>query len=287
VNANQSSATEHVLDLAFWGLSVRLALPTAHDLRHFSFQFRNYLSRPGRPDLLLRFTNSGTEAWCRALLDPRARKTVEYQQAGCEPAVYETWYAASSKPSPLPPLQFLAAPAKPLAVHAACAVPSHVQDGAVVITGASGSGKSSLLLYLLEEGWSYVADDLLPYLDGRVWTYLRTMNVRAHTLATLPTAQQAAIRHCGLPIDTPSGTTVLVHPRDLGYRVCTEPTRSPAIRIRLEPGRHFKADTHPRPDGSLRIAWDVARHRGQALRAVERAVASRMDSEPTRTPAGQ
>lgn len=172
----------YVVDLNFWHLAVRAILPTAADADHFRFQFRAHLTaRDTSPDVTLRFSCGGSGSWCEALLNPRQVKTVEYSLDGSRFVTYETWLNASRRVSPLPPIPFMERSVRPYAAHAACAEVPAMPGKAAVITGASGGGKTSLLLYLLDAGWAYAADDLLPFRNGKAWTYLRTMNVRHHT----------------------------------------------------------------------------------------------------------
>jgi hypothetical protein len=265
------SAPRYALDLNFWDIPVRVLLPTTQDVGHFSFQFRHYLNKyPTTPFLTLAFSSGGSGPWVQALTDRSEVKTIEYATPGAGFCLYETWRGGSRKPSPLPPLPFLPATERPTTVHAACAI-SPYSKGALMITGPSGNGKSSLLLYLLAEGWQYVADDLLPFRDGYVWTYLRTMNIGGPTLAALPQRLRDLIMSVGRQVSTPAGTTYLVHPCDLGYMIATTRFHRPIIRIRLKASREFTAKRQR--DGSLLITWDPPLHRTEAVRAVGLAAA--------------
>lgn len=261
----------YVVDLNFWHLAVRAVLPTAADADHFRFQFRAHLTaRDTSPDVTLRFSCGGSGSWCEALLNPRQVKTVEYSLDGSGFVTYETWLNASRRVSPLPPIPFMERSVRPYAAHAACAEVPAMPGKAAVITGASGGGKTSLLLYLLDAGWAYAADDLLPFRNGKAWTYLRTMNVRHHTLTSISPRLQGLIAKNGRVIRTRSGETFLVHPADLGFRECSEPEVVPVLKIELRKDTDFLS--YMNGQRHLVIQWNPVSHRDDAVDSVARAL---------------
>src|SRR5262249_11008520 len=86
------------------------------------------------------------------------------------------------------------------------------ERGAVLITGKSGIGKSTTALACLEQGLSYLGDDLvLLQLDPAPWVHslYATAKVHRHQLARLP--RLAALEGGGG--STPDGKAVLfLHP---------------------------------------------------------------------------
>ena len=263
--------SSHIVQLDFWGVGVRVELPTKTDQEHFRFQFRNHLTDTAVQDLTVIFRSDGADPWCRAVLDPEIGKTVWIRKGDGETELYDAWTKGSTQPSPLPPLTFPPFSGIFRAIHGSCALPSNDGPG-LVMTGESGAGKSSALLYLLDSGYWYGGDDLVPVSPSGVHPYLRTMNIRSATLRTLSTGLRARIRRYGRPMETPSGVTYLVHPADLGYPVSNAGPVTQVHRVHLTAADSFTADVTA--DGRLAIGWDAPRHRSEAIRAVEEYVES-------------
>ncbi|WP_042420458.1 hypothetical protein [Streptacidiphilus anmyonensis] len=271
--------SRHIVRLDFWGVGVRVDLPTAVDQEHFSFQFRNHLveepaegpDQQSAQDLTVVFRSDGDVPWCRAVLDPGIRKDIWIKTGGGEAQLYDSWLRGSSRPSPLPPLGFPPLAGEFRAVHAACALPADGGPG-IVVTGESGAGKSSILLYLLESGHLYGGDDLVPVSRSGIRPYLRTMNIRTATLRSLPAGLQERIREHGRPMETPSGVTYLVQPADLGYPSAAAEVVTEVHRVHLTAADAFSAEVQA--DGRLAIGWDAPRHRAEAMSAVGQYVRS-------------
>jgi HPr kinase/phosphorylase len=82
--------------------------------------------------------------------------------------------------------------------HASCAARSGAGGfDAVLLLGASGSGKSDLLLRLLDRGWAFVADDQVIVEAGIVRgvpELLGLLEIRGLGLFEVPRVESAALR---------------------------------------------------------------------------------------------
>lgn len=68
-------------------------------------------------------------------------------------------------------------------------------NGAILIAGPGGSGKSTLVTHLYQQGWRYLSDDVLP-LDlttGRILPFPQTPRVRQNTGELVPNDRLAEV----------------------------------------------------------------------------------------------
>jgi hypothetical protein len=248
------------LKLNFWEHQVDLHLPTPTDRDHFSFQFKNYMQSDSAPDanLHMYFTSTDRRPWIETLADPGVEKTITLVDSSRPAAVYDRWRHASTRVTPIPPIRLFPTLSHLSMRHGAAVSPPWNRRIACVIYGNSGAGKSSLLLRLLADGWSYVSDDLVLLNKGTsVMPYLRTMNIRDVTIrAHADFSLSSAIRAGGRAFNTPSGRTYLVHPADLGF-TCTTSEAVVAYSIVLRHKAAFSvAEVGPR---CAVMMWDALR----------------------------
>jgi hypothetical protein len=256
--------------LRFWDVLVKLNLPTTEDSLHFRFQFRSFLdSTADRPDIQLDFGVNASLPWHQALLNPAVEKTIYISKPNSTPLLYESWLESSRLPTVLPPLWIAPFAGSFRAVHAACAATPSAPEVAVVLTGASGTGKSSLLLALLQLGYKYVSDDLLPLRGQQILPYFRTMNIRDHTLRVLDEGLRQLVEEKSHAILTPSGHTYLVHPEDLGFQYTKHRAFDHFLLVRLVKAGTYRSVSAGR---KLEIAWDALRHLPSAIRDIRDAL---------------
>ncbi len=139
-------------------------------------------------------------------------------------------------------------------VHASCIVLARAgapfgvpEDAAVLILGASGSGKSDLALRLIERGAMLVADDRTDLFarNGRLWgrppaVLAGLIEIRGVGIVALPFRSEAAI---ALAIDLVERSLVPRHSREGTYVPPGELELSPSARpplLRLD-GRDSSA----------------------------------------------
>jgi hypothetical protein len=190
------------------------------DCAYLNFYFRSYVtgSRPLAPPMTVALLCDSAECFMDSLKNPRTWKSVWLRdEAGWQ--LYERFRSGSRRPTLLPP--FSLPPLKSRFRIAHCAALSPPKgSGAVLILGASGAGKTTLALRMLQEGWRFLSDDMTPLSsDGRfAFRYLRPMNVRANTLDLFPRIIPA-VHACGLEVQPMAGTTFMVHATDLGFQI--------------------------------------------------------------------
>jgi hypothetical protein len=261
------------LNFTFWGVGVTVEVPTALDGDHLRYYFDDHLDRAAVRAAALRvvLSTSDRSGFVAALGDARVEKLI-FVDAGAGPVLYEGFFAAARRPTPLPP--FCLAPLRSTfrLRHAAAVCPPSASaeaggsGGAVLVTGASGAGKSSLLLGLLQRGWGFLADDIAPVhrAGGRVVRYGRPIGIRSQTLALYP-ALVPAVERAGRPIRTASGTTWMTRPGDLGFSL--GPASAPVSgEVRVLPADDFRSVARGR---SLLLCYRPQHHLERALDALE------------------
>ena len=85
-------------------------------------------------------------------------------------------------------------------LHAAAAA---WQDRAVILAGIGGQGKSALVTGLCHQGWTYLAEDLLPLnpRTGQVLPFAQTPSVREQRGQELPSARLRELRKTVVDLD--------------------------------------------------------------------------------------
>ena len=261
------------LNFTFWGVGVTVEVPTALDGDHLRYYFDDHLDRAAVPAGGLRvvLSTSDRSGFVAALGDARVEKLI-FVDAGAGPVLYEGFFAAARRPTPLPPFSLAPLRSTFRLRHAAAACPPSARaeaggsGGAVLVTGASGAGKSSLLLGLLQRGWAFVADDIAPVhrAGGRVVRYGRPIGIRSQSLA-VHRALGPAVERAGRPIRTASGTTWMTRPEDLGFSL--GPASAPVSgEVRVVPADDFRSVARGR---SLLLCYRPQRHLERALDALE------------------
>ena len=270
------------LNFTFWGVGVTVEVPTALDGDHLRYYFDDHLDRAAVPastgtprapggGLRVVLSTSDRSGFVAALGDARVEKLISVD-AGVGPVLYERFFAAARRPTPLPPFSLAPLRSTFRLRHAAAACPPSARadaggsGGVVLVTGASGAGKSSLLLGLLQRGWGFVADDIAPVhrAGGRVVRYGRPIGIRSQTLA-VHRALGPAVERAGRPIRTASGTTWMTRPEDLGFSL--GPVSAPISgEVRVVPADDFRSVARGR---SLLLCYRPQCHLERALDALE------------------
>lgn len=246
---------------SFWGATTRVAVPTESDERHLTYYFRDYVMGPAEIcDVHLRLNARDGEAYLSA---PPAERTVTGETRDGQRFELRGEQTISA-PTPLPPFALAPLSQTFTTIHAAAATPPAEPGSAVVIHGPSTAGKSSLVVALARRGWGFLSDDTVP-VDrlGRALPFTRPIGIRERTAMRLniPRAE-----HPGAPrFRTGVGTTLSVHPRDLGWRIAA-PARIRWV-VTLQPSASFAVETLS--PHHARIAFDIERHGHEAVRVIE------------------
>lgn len=85
-------------------------------------------------------------------------------------------------------------------LHASCMAS---QDGAIVLPGAWGRGKSTLALQFYDSGWSFLSDDIVPLdpVNSAALPFPATPQVRPGSQTPLPREQLSGLSKSAVPID--------------------------------------------------------------------------------------
>lgn len=246
---------------SFWGATTRVAVPTEADERHLRYYFRDYVIEPVEVwDVDLRLNAGDGAAYVSA---SPAKRTVTGETRDGQRFELRGQQTISA-PTPLPP--FALAPLRHTltTIHAAAATPPAEPGSAVVLHGPSTAGKSSLVVALAGRGWGFLSDDTLP-VDrlGRALPFTRPVGIRERTAMRLDVRRT---EHPGAPrFQTGFGTTLSVHPRDLGWRIA-EPARIRWV-VTLQPSSSFAVESLS--PHHARIAFDIEHHANEAVRVIE------------------
>ncbi|WFR67731.1 hypothetical protein P9139_04565 [Curtobacterium flaccumfaciens] len=237
-------------------------MPTEADERHLAYYFRDYITTPRtRSDVQVQFQAEAGDV--EYLTAAAGRRSVRITTSDGR-TEYLRGDATIHAATPLPP--FTAEPLRGTVatIHAAAATPPDQQDAAVIIHGPSTSGKSSLVMALVGHGWGFLSDDTVPIdHQGRALPFTRPIGIRERTA-----------RRLGLNFDqladapqypTTLGTTLSVHPRDLGWRIA-QPAPVRWV-VTLQPSPSFAAQKTGRRQ--LRLELDIERHETAAIDAIE------------------
>ncbi|GAA2734805.1 hypothetical protein [Streptomyces nogalater] len=204
-----------------------------------------------------------------AALGTATPKRVWWRAPGGPWLLYEEWGVQARLPSPVPPFGLPPLRDRVRLRHGAALAAPDGEGRALAVTGASGTGKSVVVLHLLRQGWRFVSDDLLV-LDrrtrGRLYYYGRPVGVRARSLPLLPWLDASLL--AGAPcVPTRWGGTWMVRPQRLGRCAPSDQPYRLSWRLDLARGDRFTA----RADGpTTRVAWDPYRHLASLLEACER-----------------
>lgn len=219
-----AARTYYVTTFDFFGAACRVFLPTRSDGAHFAYYFRDHAAAGdggagdgGGLDIVME-SDRRDSAFVPALTEPATTKTIRVRRPGAPWTLYERFTAASRRPSLLPPFFEPPLDGRVAAFHAAAAVPPG-GAGALLLAGASFSGKSALSLALLRRGWRLLSDDIavLRCRDSVVEPFCRPVGIRANTLRLLPWLQELpAIREQrGRRFRFDWGEVIMVHADDL------------------------------------------------------------------------
>lgn len=248
----------HRLPLQFWGVNVDVEVACRHDATHLAFYFEGHMRLAGDPVIrVVLDTDPPGHGFVSGIGDPGIVKLVAVDH-GTGLGVYERFTDRAQRPTPLPPFCLPPFVARFRIHHAACAV---TPDGqyAVLIRGASGSGKSTVLLGLLERGWQFMADDIAVAEQRFVHRYHRPIGIRTATMRLFP--HLARVREQALAFETATGTTVMARPHDLGYRIGPATARLEKT-VTLGAAQHLNITKH---SGTLSVSFDPQRHLTEAI----------------------
>lgn len=262
--------------LDFWGCTTRVWVDHPDDAEYLQWFYRDHLCAAGvdgeAADVSVSLSTVGARGFFAACLGPDP-KTVRVREGWGPWRVYERFGARSTLPTPLPPFDLQPLRSR-VSLHHGAAVVVDDGPGCVVVTGASGSGKTSLTLTLAAQGARLLTDDLLVRRrsDGYVLPYGRPLTLRESVWAHLGDVCRLAGEH-GLARRTPTGARVLhVRPDQAGIVMAreAEPIR---LHVEVSPGPSIE---YRRDGGRLLVRYDptaghlpaVAQHvREEARRA--------------------
>ncbi|MGW2893838.1 hypothetical protein ACWDAO_04140 [Streptomyces sp. NPDC001212] len=194
-------------------MSVDLFVPSENDAKHFSYYFQDYLvpSLDTSPQLSIAFESTSGE-FNRA--KEGVKRKLHIKQGADSWVLYDEYESAPSLPTPFPPFALTPLKDKMRSFHASAATIPGSPDKALLLHGPSRSGKSTLLLELLKQGWSFICDDTaLAGEEGELYSYSRPIGVRERTLRVHPWISQYLTSAPSFLTST--GTTWAVHPNSL------------------------------------------------------------------------
>lgn len=254
------SQQDFVLPLSFWGTKVDVQVQTLLDAQHMRYYFQDYLlPSEGR-------TPSAIKVELVAPNGPYVAAEPGERALRVKTAKSNDWVlVGENDPSPIPPFTYDGLRTRFRTFHGSCIAPPHRPDRGLVIHGQSTAGKSTLLLHLLDRGWTFVADDTCVVAsDGGIVPYTRPIGVRDVASKSIPLVEKA--RGKGISFATRTGTTRAIHVRDLSL----SPSKGPVLwtwTAELVRSPHFTVDqVSPQ---SWRVSLDVDAHAISAVTALE------------------
>lgn len=247
----------------FWGTHVAMLVEHGADEKRLRYYFQDYLVDDHHDvdwEVLLRSTEGAFIGG-----DSDQSSTVWVRRPGQAWALYDGGrhglrHATAIPPFSLPPLS-----GQVRTLHASAASPPWSPDHALVLHGQSTAGKSSLLLALLQRGWSFITDDTAVIdSDSMLLRYFRPIGIRERLFTANPWLANH-VDHAPT-FDTPTGVTHAVHPRDLGVPLAPERTTW-QWTVQMTPGEDFHTDIlGPQ---TMRLQFSVDNHLPQAVDAIE------------------
>lgn len=211
-------APKRSLTFDFWGAVTEVGVPTLYDLDHLTYYFGDYLTGPA-VDAAVSVTLETDNATPYMTASPDSRRVAVISRYDDETEVLAGEQTVTGQ-TPLPPFGLKPLSLRFTTVHAASAAHPSIPDAAVLIHGPSTVGKSSIALELMTRGWQFLSDDTSPVdREGRVHLFTRPVGIRERTAQRIGITGGTfanARRHL-----TTLGTTMSVHPRDLGWKIAS------------------------------------------------------------------
>lgn len=200
------------LTFEFWGTSVRVVTTSPRVASHLTYYFRDYHSpsKGGKTDYLLRITGDSL-----SFEDPHEFTIFSNSENAWKPVQPNT-------PTLIPPFKDKRLRKRFQLLHASAAASPNGANRGVVMTGPSTSGKSTLLIKLLERGWKFISDDTVLVENGNtLYPYTRPIGIRASSLKLFPHLTPKTIS--APAFHTSTGLTHMVHASDLGAPTAANP----------------------------------------------------------------
>lgn len=252
------------LRLSFWGTNIGVYVDNEVDKFHILYYFQDYIDRMAASD------RSGLEIWFKAPTVPFTKdlspdQAVLLQNSEGIWVEYDKPTDSDHMPTLLPPFGLEPLSKELRTVHGCAATPPGQPDKALLIHGPSLAGKSTLLLQLLHQGWSFVADDTVPIdADGRLLSFTRPIGIREATLSRAPWLQKHLKN--AVKFNTPTGLTTALHPRDLSSTITDiRPAWEWTVILR----RSIDFQVTQLGTKTIQIDYDVANHTPAAASAVQ------------------
>lgn len=257
-----SESANSTLTARFFGVTARIAAPTARDIGHLAYYLRDHLAEPVRADVHIRLATEDGSSFIGAIGTPVAKRTW-WRTPGRPWTLYEEFRHQARRPSLVPPFGIGPLRDSVRIRHGGAVAAPAGYPGALAITGDSGAGKSVAVLHLLREGWQFISDDVLV-LDRdepSVHYYGRPIGVRERSLPLLPWISQEELARAPR-IRTLLGDTYMVRPERLGR--CVAASTAAVLRWRLKLTR--SGTFAFRRDGArAEVSWDPHQHLPQLL----------------------
>lgn len=223
----------------FFGVKTRVYCENLLEISHLRNYYRDYLCDDEAADISVSLTAGGL-GFMSCLLREDITKTISVRFGSAEWIVYEQFSRQARRITPIPPFGLSPLADRLRLLHASAAtLRSGTSKLTLVVFGDSGAGKSSILMTLLGEGWLFVCDDMLVVdLEQRVLPFTRPIGIREGLLLSLPSLWQERVRSSGTLVQGGRQPTYMIHPRDLGVEIDSEPA-SNVVTIQLNRGDQF------------------------------------------------
>ncbi|MFB7505733.1 hypothetical protein [Streptomyces broussonetiae] len=247
----------------FLDVTVEFRCPDPADAAHLRYYLSDHLvPEDSRAALTVHLETEDGRAFTTAL-GTATTKRVRWRTPPGPWRLYEEWGTRARLPSPVPP--FGLPPLRDLVRirHGAALAAPDGSARALAVTGASGAGKSVVLVHLLRRNWQFVSDDLLvtDRRDQRLYYYGRPVGVRERSLPLLPWLDAAQLADAPR-LPTRWGHTWMVRPERLGRCAPDGRPLRLAWRLHLTHGDRFTVQT----DGpTSRVTWNPHRHLEELL----------------------